>query len=66
MSDAGMHPHSMTQSQHVAAADFADHLMTTAEVKQLERVKACHGCCQQRVLHHFNDPVIQNTPVALL
>jgi len=66
LADAGMDPDGVAQRQHVAAPNLADHLVTTAEVEQLERIDAGRGRRQQRVLHHLNDPVIENAPVALL
>ena len=66
LSDAGMNPDGMTQSQHVATADFAHDLVTCAEIKQLKRIDVCCRHRQQWVLHCLDDPVVQNTPVALL
>jgi len=66
LADTGMDPDGMAQRQHVAAPNLADHLVTTAEVEQLERVDAGLWRRQQRVVHHLDDPVIENAPVTFL
>lgn len=61
-----MLPDGVAQCQHIAAPHLADDLVTGTEVEHLKWIAVRARLRQAWVLHRFQNPIVEDEPVALL